>query len=849
MLAQNETSFARIGVFALALAEWPWAHRLLVSGALARHSPAVWLVVLLYGSSFALSLTALAAPPPWLARAGRAMAAAFALVVVSAAYVHWVEKTQGPAPRTTDGHAYMDLAARLVLHGENPYRASLLEAYRIQQLPLSYATPLLDGDVSDRVAYPALSFLVLVPFLALGIPTYLVYGVAFLAAVGLVAHRAPPWARGLVLALFLHDVTLVSLGFDGVNDAVWVLFVAGAILAWEARPRAALALVGLACAHKQQAWFLVPFLALLVARERRVPLRAAAAIVLGVFAAFNLPFVVASPRAWLLGVTEPLVAPMITLSDGLSALTMTGVLVFPKPLLKGLFWLAYAAALFAYTRHPRALRHAMWILPAASLWFSNRALLSYWYFAALPAIASLVAMPEPEGEDRAAPAATARVLAITGASVVVLLALSALRSPPFALARSGPVEIFGRRIDRLHLRVTNTTKETLRPRFAVQGGGAQPLAWRILSGPNTLAPGASGDYAVSAERGRGTLDATLGGRVSVSADGDPSRAAFLDVPGDRPLAVADEIPNGRYALVDRAGVPAGWTWHPEGEGISLEVGPEPPLRVRFATVAAATPRRAELTTILALPEVPIDVEVDVPAGANVPPWSTLYGVRLSVYGFHALVLFGEAGEGTLPSGERYVSLPAARGGPATVRLDARALLTKLGAPLARTRAPYERAPELDAPSTPVALSLFAELPDGRAADVTFGAIHSWPRSDDALVRAGVADPAGLLAWHGMLDADMRNHGKAHERLAAAVAIEPTPERLFLLAEEERLLGRNDEALASYERALAAGWPRRSDALRGMARAAAQAGDCARAREKAELLRAESGEVLTLPCGR
>ena len=845
MLTPNETLFSRIGLLALGLAQWPWAHTLLVMGALPRHPLAVVLVIALFATSFALVLAGLAETPP--SRTVRWVIVSFALICFTATYASWIEKSATPTPRTTDGHIYMELAARMLLQGVNPYRESLLEAYRLFQMPLSYATPLVDGDVSDRVAYPAFSFLVLVPFVLLQVPTYLVYGGAYLLALGLVAWRSPPWARALVIALFAHDATIFKLGFDGVNDAVWVLFVVGAILCWSARPSLAYALIGLACAHKQQAWFLVPFLAVLLFREQRERLPRFVVIAVAVFCVINLPFLLWAPKAWLLGVAEPLVAPMITLSDGLSALTMTGLVVLSKPVLRGLFWLVYALTLVVYVRHTRALRHWCWMLPAVALWFSNRALLSYWYFAVLPSLASVIALaPSAPGASPPAPRAVRTIQLVVGvlALIVVGIVASALRGAPFDVERVGPIEVVGRRAVRLRLRVTNRLATSTRPRFMLQSNAVQPLSWKIDVGPSVLGPHDAAEYAISAVHGYAQFDATVGARLAVSADGDASRQTFLDLPGDHTLGVADEIPNGGFAYVDRrAGSPYGWAFHPEGEGVTLDVTREPPIHFRFAPVAEPALRRAEMTAILALPEVPIEAKVFVPAAANLPPWNELYGIRFEEGAVHAFVLLGEAGEGILPSGERFVSLPARRGAWDTIRFSPRELLAKLGAPLVRQRAPYERAPELDAPSTPIALGLHASIPDGRAADVSFGEIHTLPRSPDAIVRAGLADRAGLEAWHAAIDIEMRNHAKAATLLAAATAAQPTAERFFLLAEEQRQSDRASDAVGSYEHALALGFPRRADALRGLARVYARSGDCARARETARALRIETGEAI------
>jgi len=121
----------------------------------------------------------------------------------------------------------MDVAARMLVAGHNPYPESLLDGYRLQELPLRFATPLTDGGISDRLAYPALSFLLLVPAVLLRVPTHLVYAACFVAALALVVWRTPWWLRGVVLVLFLYDEAFLAFVYGGVIDSPWMLGLVG----------------------------------------------------------------------------------------------------------------------------------------------------------------------------------------------------------------------------------------------------------------------------------------------------------------------------------------------------------------------------------------------------------------------------------------------------------------------------------------------------------------------------------------------------------------------------------------------------------------------------------------------
>ena len=804
----------------LALVHWHTAGGLVAAGLMPMHAAAVLLVLVVNGTSFGLLLSALARDRD-VERASRWVFASFGLVVAAYAYRDALFKQTSPGMLTTDGHVFMDVAARMVVKGHNPYRESLLDAFRIYQMPISYSTPLGDGDITDRAAYPALSFLSLVPAVLLHVPTYLTYVACFVAALALVVRRAPWWSQALVLVLFLHDDTFLTYCFGGVTDAPWMLCLVGAVLTWS-RPTLPFVLVGLACSYKQHPWFVVPFLVVLLCHEEGVrPWRGRPrrflVVIATVFAVVNLPFVLLAPEAWLRGNLEPLVAPMITLSEGLSALTMTGYVVVPRTAMTGIFWLSYALGLLVYIRHTSALRRWCWALPGVALFFSHRALPSYWYFYALPGVAALVAASW--AVDAGTPAASAsrcssrRTLAMGGLvalAVATLVVSSAFRRPPFEVELRGPIDSWDSRGVRLHVRVTSRLDRRARPRFTVQSSALQPLPWLIDGGPSTLEPAQSGDYVLRATHPYEELDIFSGARLAVSDNGDPGLRTFVDVPPDPASRQIDAVPNGRLSFLDtRTAMPFGWSFERSDPDVSFVLAGSltSEERVAFeASTPAAGPagiRHARLSTILALPETDLVIDVLVPKAANLAPYAELYGLRLEVEGRRSVVLFGEAGAGVLATGERFVSIAAKREAWSRVSVPLRAVLEQLGVPLVRRRFIYDRARDVDLPSVPVELSLFASFSPGASGRVVFGAVASNPlrAPPGVMVQRGLDDPAGSQAWHARWNGDQRNHAKAVGLLAQAVDLQPTLERLVMLGDEQRRAGHPAEALATYGRAL------------------------------------------------
>lgn len=842
----RETTIARLGLVALAIALWKSAAALVFEGLLPRYPTAVVLLAVTYVASFVCLLVASSTSAKATRIAGASLGALAAITTV-VVFRDAVAKASSEWMPTNDGHVFMDVAARYLLGGKNPYAQGLADAFRVYRMPLSYATPLVDGDFSDRQAYPALSFLVLVPAVLAHVPTYLVYAAAFVAAVAIVVIKAPWWARPIVVAAFTLEDTYFAFAFGGVTDTVWVLLLVGAIVCWRRRPTWAAVLIGLACAYKQHPWFLVPLLLVRLGHDHGEPpwgraARRFVAIVAAVFVAVNLPFVVWGPRIWIAGITEPLVAPMVQLSEGLTAFSMTGWISMPRAGSSAIFWGLYALALFTYARHTRVLREWCWVVPGVVLWFGYRALMSYWYFFALLALAAMV-MGLGEGDESAEPAEreaaamkdrswrpTVIAACVLAAGIGGFMVWCALRPAPFRMTLVETVETWERRAFLLHVRLENRRDRALRPQFSLQSNSMQPLGWLIVRGPDEVLPGQSAEYTIRAPRVFAEYDVTEDARLSVHNRLEPGHRAFLTVPGERSLKMLDAIPNPAFTVVEtRTQVPSGWTFESSNRDAKLTLAKTREARARLTfDFAAETPavqstpdfavcvvgqhlaevapgtRKALLSTVLPLPETPFTLDVNVPPSANRPPWDELYGVMLAVPDFRAVVLFGDdVPRGTLPSGEVFTSLPVPRGEWSTATLSPRALLERLQAPLHQVRYKYLRAPTLDFPSVPVELGLLATAPAGKQISVQLGRItQTVTRPTQQLFDH--SSPAGLAAWRADLDLENGNYEKAVKQLEIATTLEPTVARLLHLADAYFLSKDFVRARDTYARLLAGG---------------------------------------------
>src|SRR5580698_1506113 len=237
-------------------------------------------------------------------------------VAVVAAFVIWSFLQVRIQPSySTDEVAFDQYAATLALHGQDPYTHSMEPSFALYRVSPNGFTFHLDGTPVTSLSYPALSFELYLPFLALGWSSQLGIGINVLAwAVVLLLLFGLLPRHNRASALVIGSLTIyVGYAVGGVTDALYVPLLVGAAFAWERathdRPRLlwlSAGLFGLAMAVKQTPWLVLPFVLLAIAaegrrRNGRWALRPAAiyfAIAAGTFLVPNLPYVIESPHAW-----------------------------------------------------------------------------------------------------------------------------------------------------------------------------------------------------------------------------------------------------------------------------------------------------------------------------------------------------------------------------------------------------------------------------------------------------------------------------------------------------------------------------------------------------------------------
>jgi hypothetical protein len=342
----------------------------------------------------------------------------------------------------TDAMAYIHMDADLVLHGQNPFTADSAFWTAALRWPNATATPLLgsttfgdnprnypsfkemrDTQILEAVFpalrsndydpgivhnYPGGIILMAVPFVWAGLPSILWLNmILFAVMVGMVIARAPKEDRlplGLVL---IASPELMDRGIF-VNFDVDCLVFALAAWMWMDKRVASALLLGFSCAVKQVAWFLAPFYLLEVGRRYGWQEAAKRGGIAGIaFLVPNLPFIIASPGAWLHGILIPMTDHNFPLGFGPITLALSGNIPFVSPLLwLGLVVLAYAA-FFVYQWRRQAVTSDGLIFALLPLMLSWRSPMDYFdvipIFAAWIAITHIVARRAAQPVQHIAP--------------------------------------------------------------------------------------------------------------------------------------------------------------------------------------------------------------------------------------------------------------------------------------------------------------------------------------------------------------------------------------------------------------------------------------------------------------
>jgi len=289
-------------------------------------------------------------------------------------------------PYHADAVAALHRATEIFLSGQDPYAVfDLPEALARFHMDPQLATHLEGGAVVHTYNYPALSFLVVAPFVALGVGDVRWVFLAEVLILGLVATSRMRLAwRPMALATIVGNAIVLRQQILAGIDPSWALLT---VASWLALRRAWLSsiLLGLAFAARQTAWFVAPFYVVLVWQRwgwreavRRAVIAGAVTLVV------NLPFLFLAPQRFIEGVSAPILGPLEPDGVGFIRFGLAGI----GPLLSrgaygALALVVLAVLLLVFARWRRAVRSAPLVWPFVPLYFAWRSLQNYFVLATL----------------------------------------------------------------------------------------------------------------------------------------------------------------------------------------------------------------------------------------------------------------------------------------------------------------------------------------------------------------------------------------------------------------------------------------------------------------------------------
>jgi len=475
----------------------------------------------------------------------------------------------------TDEIAFNQYAAQLLVHGSNPYRHTMAPAFSLFHVTPDGYTYHLNGSPVTTLSYPALAFLIYTPMLALGWSTQVanvVNTAAWVIAIVLMFRFLPRHIRPIAIVIGSISV-YIGYAVGGVTDALFVPLLVAAAYRWDRfGEKSGLSgwwspvLLGLAMAIKQTPWLILPFVAAGIALEhqqrgRRQQVRVGCqylALALAAFLLPNIPFIVASPHAWLTGVTTPLLGQTVPAGQGLIALSLFGgigggsILAFSVSSALALVtvWLVYVAS------YPR-LKPLAFFLPSIALFVATRSLGSYLVMLAPAALVGAMSIRPRMAQARRWRFQFGAVAVSTGGFAIATYFALATASPLALQVTSVTTTGQLATISALTVRATNRSPRSVRPVFSIEDGTTLTTFWIRVSGPSTLGPGDTSQYQLVAPNFP-SMPPITGGFQVVAFTVDPSsmsRSASYNATSDHVVLTPDAI-NGPVPLGDRVTITA-----------------------------------------------------------------------------------------------------------------------------------------------------------------------------------------------------------------------------------------------------------------------------------------------------
>ncbi len=315
---------------------------------------------------------------------------------------------------SSDAVALLDQAVDNVLHGKNPYaHSNVVSAVISSDSPYDKTTPLRLGRFADDFPYPATAeinslwneavktpdtvpielesklgypsgfFLIPTLFALFGVDNIrVVFLLLVVAALAVTVALTPSRMRLWLVGASLGSLVIWNGIASGMTGSLYFPFLLLAWVLWRRNLWASAVCMGIAVATKQIVWFFLPFYLILLFRF--LPRKKAVlglGLVAAVFAAFNLPFIIAGPSLWFDSVISMMKDPLFPSGWGIITLVMQGWVNIESPLLFTILEASVFIVVIAwYWRNAHRYPYMGVILPILPLFFAWRSLWPYFFF-------------------------------------------------------------------------------------------------------------------------------------------------------------------------------------------------------------------------------------------------------------------------------------------------------------------------------------------------------------------------------------------------------------------------------------------------------------------------------------
>ncbi len=437
----------------------------------------------------------------------------------------------------TDEIAFDQYAGTLALHGINPYLHSMAPSFNLFRVPPDGFTYTLTGHAVTALSYPASSFLLYVPFLALGLHTQLAIGLnvaAWAVSILLLFVLLPQPYRPAALVIGSFS-TFVAYTVGGVTDALYIPFLLIAAFKWDQfaiesgwRRWRGPVFLGLAMSIKQTPWLLLPFLVIAITLESRSRfgprrgLKVGAsylAVALAVFLVPNLFYLVNAPGAWLHSIFIPFTASTVPAGQGAMALSLyLGLGGGSLTAYSAVSVVVLLGLLLAFTASYPLMRPLTFLLPSLALFFATRSFGSYLVWLVPVVVLGALTVDQPPSrrlgplhlpQSAATEHSEGRPLrpwsrwrwVLGGAvlcSLIAFLVALAIR-PPLTVSIVG-IRTTGQlaTVSELRVLVTNNSGSPVSPSFTLDEGGSYTTFWPATQVRPALGPGQRATYTLRA---------------------------------------------------------------------------------------------------------------------------------------------------------------------------------------------------------------------------------------------------------------------------------------------------------------------------------------------------------------